>query len=134
MNVVVDTNVFVISLTSKSPYHKIFTALRNRQYSIAVSNDILLEYHEIIAQKYSVRTAHDFINLLAELPNVSFINVYYNWHLIDADKDDNKFVDCGIAADVDFIVSEDGHFNVLKKIQFPKVKVIGIDEFMQMFS
>jgi putative PIN family toxin of toxin-antitoxin system len=134
MNVVVDTNVFVISLTSKSPYHKIFTALRNQDYSISVSNDILLEYHEIIEQKYSVRAANEFINLLAELHNVSFINVYYNWHLIHVDKDDNKFVDCGIAAGVDFIVSEDGHFNVLKKIQFPKIKVIGIDEFLQMLS
>jgi putative PIN family toxin of toxin-antitoxin system len=85
MNVVVDTNVFVISLTSKSPYHKIFTALRNQEYSISVSNDILLEYHEVIEQKYSVRAAHEFINLLAELNNVSFINVYYNWHLIHVD-------------------------------------------------
>jgi putative PIN family toxin of toxin-antitoxin system len=134
MNVVVDTNVFVISLTSKSPYHKIFTALRNQEYSISVSNDILLEYHEIIEQKYSIRAAHEFLNLLGELPNVSFINVYYNWHLIDADKDDNKFVDCGIAAQVDFIVSEDGHFNILKKTQFPKVKVIGVEEFLKMLS
>ena len=76
------------------------SAIRNIQF--LVSNDILLEYHEIIEQKYSVRTAHEFINLLAELPNVSFINVYYNWNLIDVDKDDNKFVDCGIAAGVDF--------------------------------
>ena len=43
--------------------------------------------------------------------------------------DDNKFVDCAIAANAKCIVSEDNHFNVLKFIPFPKVEVIGIDDF-----
>ena len=134
MNVVVDTNIFVVSLTSKSPYHKIYTALRNQEYSITVSNDILLEYHEIIAQKYSIRTAHEFLNLLAELPNIKFINVYYKWNLIAADKDDNKFVDCAVAAAADFIVSEDNHFNILPKTDFPKINVVGLKDFLAKLS
>ena len=35
----------------------------------------------------------------------------------------NKFVDCAIVANADFIVSEDSHFNVLKSIPFPRVIV-----------
>ncbi len=130
MTVVADTNIFVISLTSKSPYHKIFTALRDGKFSLAVSNEILLEYHEIISQKYSPRTAHEFLNLLSELPNIEFTTVYYNWNLIPADVDDNKFVDCAIAAAADYLVSEDKHFNILRQTDFPKVNLLNIDEFM----
>ena len=48
--------------------------------------------------------------------------------------DRNKFVDCAIASNADFIVTNDGHFNVLKNIPFPKVKVISIDDFMEILK
>ena len=51
-------------------------------------------------------------------------------HLIQADEDDNKFVDCAIVANARYIVTEDHHFDVLKSIPFPSVDVIGIDEFV----
>ena len=36
-----------------------------------------------------------------------------------------------IAANAKCIVTEDTHFNVLKSIPFPKVEVIGMDDFKQ---
>lgn len=60
---------------------------------------------------------------------VEFVNKYYQWNLIHQDPDDNKFVDCAIACNADYLVTEDRHFNVLKEVQFPKVAVIGIAEF-----
>lgn len=56
-------------------------------------------------------------------------NPHFSFGLIEADKDDNKFVDCAIAANAKCIVTEDNHFNVLKSISFPKVEVVGIDDF-----
>ena len=46
-------------------------------------------------------------------------------------KDDDKFVDCAIAANADYIVSEDSHFNALKKIPFPLLTVLTLDEFKE---
>jgi len=51
--------------------------------------------------------------------------------LIIVDKDDNKFVDLAIASDADYIVTNDSHFNSLKEVSFPKVKVITIEDFLQ---
>lgn len=51
--------------------------------------------------------------------------------LIDKDKDDNKFVDCAVAAQAIFIVSNDKHYDVLKTIPFPKVDVVNIMEFLR---
>ncbi|WP_366145465.1 PIN domain-containing protein [Methylovulum sp.] len=50
---------------------------------------------------------------------------------MDADKDDNKFVDCAVAGNADFLVSNDRHFNVLKTIEFPKLQVFTIFEFIE---
>ncbi|MBQ7192151.1 MAG: hypothetical protein IJS00_04690 [Paludibacteraceae bacterium] len=50
--------------------------------------------------------------------------------MIKEDKDDNKFVDCAIKANAKYIVSEDHPFDVLKKIDYPPIDVIGIDEFL----
>lgn len=63
------------------------------------------------------------------LPNVRFLDPHYSFGLIKTDVDDNKFVDCAICANARYIVSEDHHFDVLKKCSFPKVEVIGIDLF-----
>ncbi len=38
--------------------------------------------------------------------------------------DDNKFVDCAVAANASFIVSHDKDFNILKEIDFPKAIII----------
>jgi predicted nucleic acid-binding protein len=49
--------------------------------------------------------------------------------MITQDPDDNKFVDCCIAANASYIVTNDHHFDVLKKFEFPKVETITIQEF-----
>ena len=47
------------------------------------------------------------------------------------DKDDNKFVDCAIAGNAKFIVTNDKHFNALKDIHFPIVDVVSSADFLQ---
>jgi predicted nucleic acid-binding protein len=55
--------------------------------------------------------------------------IYFN--LISVDPDDNKFVDCAVAANAKFVVTDDGHFDLLKQIDFPKVNIIGLDDFIR---
>ena len=50
---------------------------------------------------------------------------------IEADPDDDKFVDCAVACNAKFVVTDDNHFDVLKKMDFPKIDVIGLDEIIQ---
>ena len=44
-------------------------------------------------------------------------------NLIQSYSDDNKFVDCCITANAQYIVSNDRHFDILKHIEFPHVNV-----------
>ncbi len=67
-------------------------------------------------------------------PDVVFVSNYFFWNLITVDPDDNKFVDCAISANANFIVTNDKHFKVLKKIPFPSMTVISADDFVELLT
>jgi len=117
------------ALPSKSPYHKIWTAILCGEISLCVNTEILIEYEEIIAQKTSKDIAHNVVEAIARLHTTQFQETYIHFGLIEQDVDDNKFVDCAVAADAEYIVTNDNHFNVLKEINWPKVVVLTIQEF-----
>lgn len=131
MKVVLDTNILLVSLPSKSKYRPIFDSLLNGKIHIAITNEIILEYLEIIEQKTNATIAGNVVQLLLNLENVIKVEVHFKWGLIEQDYDDNKFVDCAISAGTDFIVTNDKHFKILKNISFPKVDTISIDKFLQ---
>lgn len=130
MKVVLDTNVLLVSIAKKSHYRPIFEHLLSNTFSLIVSNEILSEYTEIIARKTNVMVANNVGEMLLALPNVQKQDVFYRWNLIEADADDNKFVDCAIAGNADYLVSNDRHFDCLKQIDFPRLNLLSIDEFM----
>lgn len=129
--VVLDTNVLLISLPSRSAYRPIFEALLNGEFELAISNDILSEYIEVLERKANIDVATNVAELLLNLDNVLKTEVYFNWHLISEDEDDNKFVDCAVAAQADLLVSNDHHFRILLRTDFPRVNVIDIDSFLR---
>ena len=130
--IVIDTNCLIAILPSKSPYHKVWTDFLEQRLEICVSNEILMEYEEIISEKTSPAFAEAIIKTLINKPN--FIRVYPTWRFgyIVTDPDDNKFVDCAICGRAELLVSNDKHFNVLKDIGFPYVKVLRIQDFVQL--
>jgi putative PIN family toxin of toxin-antitoxin system len=124
---VIDTNVLVAALSSKSPYHWLIEYLLEGKFNLYVTDEILLEYEEILKTKYSEFVATYFLTALVVLPNVHFAHVYFRWDLIK-DPDDNKFVDCYVAASAHYLISNDSHFAILKKIAFPEINVVRIQD------
>lgn len=61
---------------------------------------------------------------------VSRTDAHFRFNLIQQDPDDNKFVDCAIASNAKYIVTEDHHFDILKHISFPRVEVITLKDFI----
>lgn len=55
--------------------------------------------------------------------------IYYQLKLITSDPDDDKFADCAFAANGDYLVTNDKDFNILKRIEFPIIPVVNLDEF-----
>jgi uncharacterized protein len=122
--IVLDTNILLVSISSKSNYHWIFQSMIDAKFDLYITNEILTEYEEIISSKFNLVVAKNVIRTLLLLPNVYKTEIYYNWNMITTDKDDNKFVDCAVAANANFIVTNDRHFDVLSDFDFPKVEVV----------
>ena len=101
------------------------------RYVLCVSNEILEEYEEIISSHMSSLAARIAVETILRANNVVRVDAQFRFNLITADIDDNKFVDCAIIANADYIVSEDSHFNVLKSIPFPRVEVKRLREFYE---
>ena len=133
LKVVIDTNVIVSALSSRSKYHWVIELILNEQIEMYVTDEIILEYEEILNQKYSHVACTLFINALKELPNVKYIKVYYNWVLLK-DLDDNKFVDCYVAASAEYLITNDRGFNILSSINFPKVACVALENFEQLIA
>jgi uncharacterized protein len=129
MRVVIDTNQLLTCFSARSKTHWLLQAFQKQLFELCVTTEILDEYAEIFEQKYNFDAAELILDILIESPNVVFIKEYFFWELIKVDPDDNKFVDCALMANADFIITEDNHFNVLKTIPFPKILVLSLAEF-----
>lgn len=127
---VLDTNSLIQCIARRSRYHAIWLSLLDGRNSLCVSNEILEEYEEILERKASHTFAMLAINVIINNPYTVFITPYYHFNLITADSDDNKFVDCAVAGNAKFIVTEDRHYDILQKIDFPKVEIVKLDEMM----
>ncbi|MBO4431000.1 MAG: putative toxin-antitoxin system toxin component, PIN family [Bacteroidaceae bacterium] len=129
--VVLDTNCLLQSLSQRSQYYKVWEDFVMGKYVLCVSNEILEEYEEIISSHMSSMAARLAVETILRANNVVRVDAQFRFNLITADIDDNKFVDCAIIANADYIVSEDSHFNVLKSIPFPRVEVKRLREFYE---
>ena len=131
--VILDTNVLLVSISSKSKLHWILKSLLEGKYVLCVTTAILAEYAEIIEQQMGRLASESALGVLENLPNVERITTYYRFGLLK-DEDDNKFVDCAIASNASFIVTHDKDFNPLKKLKFPKLTVINTVQFEQVIK
>lgn len=132
--VVLDTNCLLISLSRRGAYYTVWKEFFSEKYILCYTNEILSEYEEILLQKMGGDIAGNVIKAIISRKNTVRLDVHFRFNLIQADPDDNKFVDCAIAANASFIVSQDHHFDVLHAIDFPKVELIGIDEFVSLLT
>lgn len=133
-NIVLDTNCLIMAISAKNEYHLVWQSFLRGEYVLCVSNEIIEEYLEVLSRNINPWVAESIIYAILTRKNVKKLVPYYHFGLIEADPDDNKFVDCAIAANAKYIVSEDHHFDVLQSCSFPKVDVIGLDLFANLLK
>lgn len=132
--IVLDTNCLLMSLPKASPFRCVWDAFLNGEITLCVSNDIIEEYLEILSEKINYPIADNVVSTILNRKNVMFFAPSFKMHLIKADEDDNKFVDCAFAAGASCIVSNDSHFKVLNTITFPKIVVLRLEVYAKMLQ
>ena len=130
MNIVLDTNCLIMAISAQNEYYQVWQDFLDGKYVLCVTNDIIEEYSEVIARNISPLVSEFIITAILNRKNIKLISPSYAFHLIEADEDDNKFVDCAIIGNANYIVTQDHHLNILKQISFPKVDVITLKAFL----
>ena len=135
MNIVLDSNVLLQVAFTQKPLRVVWDKLLAVAYTLCVTEDILYEYQEkVIDCFHNEMLANLLIDTLLNCNYVKRVETYFRYNYIQADKDDNKFVDCALACNARYIVTEDKHFEELKSIPFPHVDVISLQEFISILQ
>ena len=136
MTVCLDTNVLIQMFGEQARWKSLRDALFLGRVEWAVSTSILMEYEEIVCDRMGAprwRQVAAFVDFLAEVRGtVRHVAPSFQFRVILHDMDDNKFADCAIAAEADFLITEDRHFSPLETAGY-KPKPISPDEFLRRF-
>nr|VFJ68399.1 MAG: putative toxin-antitoxin system toxin component, PIN family [Candidatus Kentron sp. DK]VFJ68756.1 MAG: putative toxin-antitoxin system toxin component, PIN family [Candidatus Kentron sp. DK] len=133
MKLVVDTNIFFCALNPESRYHPIVEGIYSGRHKLLISTSILLEYEEILRRVFPDDLLEAFWLFILTSRQVALIDPAFHFQLPFADEDDQKFVDCAVCGGADFLITNDKHYNMLKDIGFPKVRVISGETFVDAF-
>lgn len=127
---VLDTNSLIQCISRRSRYHELWRSFLDGRNILCVSTEILDEYMEVLERNTSVLFVQLALDVITNNPYTEFVNPWYRFNAIKSDLDDNKFVDCAIAANAKFIVTDDHHYDELKNMKFPQVVTIKLDAAM----
>lgn len=117
MVICIDTNVVLGMLGHGGRHLPLRQALLEGRFHWAVSTEILLEYEEVAAREISQEAAANlmrFIELISQARGaIKLVSPDFRFSVIQQDRDDDKFADCAIVAQADFVITEDRHFRSL---------------------
>ncbi len=128
---VLDTNCLIQCISRRSPYHDLWISFLDGRNNLCVTTEILNEYAEILERKTNSYFSSLALEVIVNNRHTIFANPYYKFRVITNDPDDDKFVDCAIASNAKYIVTEDAHYNILKQLDFPKVEIIKLDDIIR---
>lgn len=118
MRVCLDTNVLARLFVPHPPFTEILDGILGGEVCLLISNEILLEYEEVITREFGLmrwKKIETFLEAISKLyKTVAMVERQFRFSVIPDDPDDNKFVDCAIAGEADYVVTYDGHFEALR--------------------
>jgi uncharacterized protein len=136
MKAVIDTNGFLSAIPSRGKNKWLYHAFLDEKFTWVISNEILSEYNEILSFRFGINTANFVLSSLLSSTNHIRYEPSFKWQLVVSDPDDNKFVDCAIGSNADFLVSDDKHIRDLLKIPnlFPPIPIITFQQFKEILA
>lgn len=136
VKVVFDTNVW-ISIFMKKVLSREFSKILNEEATVYITKEIMTEISRVltypkITEILQALRIHARGILHAIAANSTVVNPKVKLHIIEEDPEDNKILECALAADASIIVTGDRH--LLKLVKFRKTRILTPREFLDYFS
>ena len=130
LKVVFDTNVLISALGWSGPPSDCLDLVVEEKILNFISRPILEELIEVMNYpkfKFSENEKEQFIELLISYSIL--VEPEKDLEVIEEDPDDNKFLECSLKADVDYIISGDQHLLDLER--YEGIEIIDPKEFIE---
>lgn len=112
MRAVLDTNVLISGVIATGVPHEVLVSGFRREYRIVASSETLAEFRETL-RKYPERFGMGDEEIEREVRTVGYfaemVDPAESLAVVEADPDDDKFLEAAVAGDVAYLVSGDSH-------------------------
>jgi putative PIN family toxin of toxin-antitoxin system len=135
MKVVLDTKVFVSSfMSARGAPWKLIELWKRGEIVLCLSDQIITEYINVLLRVglKGEEEIGELIELLRRGINIVIVSPDEALELIADDPGDDKFIECAIVANAEFIISEDKHLIDFKR--YKKVKLVTPSVFIKQHS
>ena len=133
MNIVIDTNVFISSFFGGNP-KKVVDLWKTGKVKICVTNEIIEEYIEVLDRigLKDQEKKNELLTLFRRAYFLIFCSKTKKLHIVKSDPDDDKFIECAIALNSDYIVSGDNDLLEIKN--YMGIRIVNPKEFLKIYS
>ena len=129
---ILDTNVIVSGLLFGGTPRKILELALTGRVELATSPDLLEELERVLLYKFP----HARKAILGSLEALQAITLLFipseRVNAVADDPDDNRVLECAVAAEADFIVSGDKHLLHLE--QFHNIPILSPQQFLHLYT
>lgn len=133
LKVVIDTNIFIsgILVETGSPSLVLKVWKRTRKYRLFITEEIIEESLKVMRRLgVDVGIITDWDKMIRE--NAISVVPVRKIEVIKEDPSDNKFLECAIEAQADYIISGDKHLK--KLVEFEGIKIIDARRFLDILA
>ena len=129
IKVVIDTNVFVSSFFGGNP-RKIIDLWKEGEILWCLSNEIVDEYVAVLRRMglQNEKEINELLKIFAGGYHIIFTAQTPHIEIVKDDPEDNKFVECAVELDAQYIISGDKHLQKIKK--YVGILIISPKEFL----
>ena len=132
LRVVIDTNIYISAIFWDGNPRKVIDLGRDGEIEIYTSKEIEEEIYRVLLKKFNLNS-HDVEQALLDFSTFTIlVKPVQQFKVIKDDPDDDKFIDCAIACNADYIVSGDKHLINLK--EYKGIKIVTSTEFLSVLK
>ena len=131
LRVVLDTNILISAIVFGGKPRKILEAVFQEKIQICLSQAITDELTEVLRrQEFTFRT--DMVhNLVTEVLAIAeYVEPLQQIRAIPEDPDDDRILECAVAAGALYIITGDRH--LLKLIRYEDIEIVNADQFLDL--
>ena len=135
MRVVLDTNVLISATFWNGDSNRIIAKIEQKEAELIISKEILEEFVSVLGYEEIQKKIKDknleMKRTVEKIVSIStIVEPHQKFKVIKDDPDDDKFLDCAIEGNAEFIISQNKH--LLKLKEFEGTKILTPSEFLKL--